>query len=167
MKRRGWLPVAVLLGALALAASGLKLELVSYKVVKVQTEEGRTVEKRVPAAEVAPGDVLLWVLTAENVSGRTLKQVALTIPIPPNTVYVAGSARPLKLGEVVVQPLFSYDGVHFSPPPLKKRVRVEENGKVVEKEVVVPPEEYTHVRWLLPELKPGEKVQVSLRTRVR
>ena len=149
------------------AASGLRLELASYKVVKVAAGEGKTVEKTLPAAEVAPGDVLLWVLTAENESDKRLHQVALTIPIPPSTVYIEGSAKPLKWKGSVIWPLFSYDGVHFSRPPLKRRVRVRENGRVVEKEVVVPPSAYTHVRWVVPELGPGEKVQVRLRTRVR
>ena len=168
MERRSWLIILVLLLAvLAQASVGLKLELASYKIIKVAGEGGKTVEKKIPAAEVAPGDVLLWVLTAKNTSGRTLERVALTIPIPPRTVYIAGSAHPLKLGEVVIEPLFSYDGVHFSRPPLKKRIRVKEGDRFVEKEVVVPPEAYTHVRWLVPRLEPGVKVQVSLRTRVR
>ncbi len=165
--RGRFLVAGLFLAALALAASGLELELASYKVLKFTNDEGEVVEKTVPAAEVAPGDVLLWVLTAKNTSGKTLKQVALTIPIPPRTVYIAGSAHPLKLGEVVIEPLFSYDGVHFSRPPLKKRIRVKEGDRFVEKEVVVPPEAYTHVRWLVPRLEPGVKVQVSLRTRVR
>jgi len=161
------LAVGLLLAALALAVQGLRLELVSYKVLKLTNERGEVVEKTVPAAEVAPGDVLLWVLTAENASGKVLKRVALTIPIPPHTAYLAGSARPLELGEDVIEPLFSYDGVHFARPPLKKRVKVREGDRVVEKEVVVPPEAYTHVRWLVPELRDGEKVRVSLRTQVR
>ena len=161
------LAVGLVFAALAWAASGLELELASYKVLKFTNDQGEVVEKTVPAAEVAPGDVLLWVLTAQNASGKTLERVALTIPIPPHTVYVAGSARPLKLGELTIEPLFSYDGTHFARPPLKKRVKVQEGDRVVEKEVVVPPEAYTHVRWLVPELRDGEKVQVSLRTQVR
>lgn len=161
--------LAIVLG-LALAASALKLDLRSYKVVQVR-ENGKTEERLVPAAEVAPGDVLEWVLRAENTSDRALKKVALTIPIPPETVYLEGSAQPLRLKrgdtELRVDPVFSYDGVHFSPPPLTKKVHVREGGKVVEKVVVVPPTAYTHVRWLVPELFPRERVEVRLRTQVR
>ena len=42
-----------------------------------------------------------------------------------------------------------------------------EGGKEVEKEVEVKPEEYTHVRWVIPEMPKGTKVQVSLRTVVK
>jgi hypothetical protein len=157
--------------AFALAASALKLELASYRVVREADASGKVVERLVPAAKVAPGDVLEWVLTAKNETDRALHRVALTIPIPPNTAYIAGSARPLLLKHgdrgVRATPVFSYDGEHFAPPPLKKKVRVQENGKTVEKEVVVPPSAYTHVRWVVPELLPKERVQVRLRTRVR
>ncbi len=157
--------------ALAAAASALELSLVSYQVVREVDASGRVVEKLVPAAEVAPGDVLEWVLTAKNRSDQALKEVALTVPIPPHTAYLPGSVRPLALKRdervVKVAPVFSYDGVHFAPPPLKKKIFVRENGRLVEKEVVVPPSAYTHVRWLVPELLPGETVQVRLRTRVR
>jgi len=164
-----WLKWAILFSAsLALAAGSLQLELKSFKVIKVEDKEGKIVERLIPAAEVKPGDILEWVLTAENVGKDPLKQVALTIPIPPNTIYVKGTARPLELeGGVKVLPLFSYDGVHFSRPPLKKIIKVREGDHEVTKEVIVPPEEYTHVRWVVPQLNPGQKVKVSLRTKVR
>ena len=168
MKLRIGIALTFVIWALALAASPLRLALESYKIVQVQNEKGEWVEKRIPAAEVAPGDVLEWVLTAENVGKEPLENVALTIPIPPNTYYLEGSAKPLKLPDgTVVEPLFSYDGVHFSRPPLKRTVKVKQGDRVVTKVVVVPPEEYTHVRWVVPRLDPGQKVSVSLRTKVR
>ena len=169
MRRNLWKGLVLLgLATLALAASPLVLRLTSYKVIHEKDENGKIVERLVPAAEVKPGDVLEWVLEAENKGDAPLENVALTIPIPPNTVYLEGTARPLELeGGVKVLPLFSYDGVHFSRPPLKKVVKVKVGDRVVTKEVVVPPEEYTHVRWVVPRLDPGQKVRVSLRTKVR
>ena len=155
-----------LLGLALAAQDGLKLELKAYKVLLVE-EDGKTVEKLVEALEVAPGDVLEWVLTAKNEGKVPLRQVALTIPIPKNTVYIPGTAKPLVLGELKIEPLFSYDGKRFARPPLKKKIKVKVGDRVEEKEVVVPPEEYTHVRWVVPELAPGQVVKVSLRTRVR
>ena len=153
------------------AVGALSLRLDSYQVITVKDEQGKVTERLVPAAEVKPGDILEWVLTAKNTSGKPLKNVALTIPIPPETFYIAGTAKLLRYQlderELLVHPLFSYDGVRFSPPPLKKKVKMREGDRIVEKEVVVPPEQYTHARWVLPELPPGKEVSVSLRTRVR
>lgn len=112
--------------------------------------------------------MLEWRLVAENRSQNPLRQVALVIPIPKETYYLEGTAKPLSLNGVTIRPEFSFDGGRtFGFPPLKKRIRVVENGKEVEKEVEVKPEEYTHVRWLVPEVPKGGKVVVSLRTRVR
>lgn len=78
------------------------------------------------------------------------------------------SALPLQLGATLVTAEFSYDGgKSYGKPPLKRKVRVVENGKEVEKEVEVKPEEYTHARWVLPELGAKQSVLLKLRTVVR
>ncbi|WP_051913558.1 hypothetical protein [Thermus caliditerrae] len=151
--------------ALALAlAQALSLDLRPYLVKVV---EGKEVYEENPLA-VKPGDVVEWRLVAENRSQGALRQVALVIPIPKETYYLEGSAKVLALNGSTIRPEFSFDGGKtFGFPPLKKRVRVVENGKEVEKEVEVKPEEYTHARWVIPEMAKGARVQVSLRTVVR
>ncbi|WP_337843838.1 hypothetical protein [Thermus sp.] len=155
---RLWVLLAFLFTT-ALAQLGLDL-----KGFKVQVKEGK--EVLVEALEVAPGDVVAWRLLAENKGKDPLRQVALVIPIPKETVFL--EAPVLLFKGVQIRPEFSFDGGKtFGFPPLKKRVRVVEGGKEVEKEVEVRPEEYTHVRYLIPELKPGEQVEVLVRTKVR
>lgn len=152
-----------LLASLALAQA-LTLDLRPYLV---KAAEGKEVYEENPLA-VKPGDVLEWRLVAENRSQGDLRQVTLVIPIPKETYYLEGSAKPLQVGGTAAPPEFSFDGGKtFGKPPLKKRVRVVENGKEVEKEVEVKPEEYTHARWVIPLLPKGAKVTVSLRTVVR
>ncbi|WP_424155641.1 hypothetical protein [Thermus aquaticus] len=149
--------------ALAQTAQPLLLDLKAQKVV---VKEGKEVLEE--ALAVVPGDTLEWRLVAENRGKETLRQVALVVPIPKETFYLDGTATPLRLGNATIRPEFSFDGGKtFGLPPLKKRVRVVENGKEVEKEVEVDPKEYTHARWVLPELKPGQKVEVRLRTMVK
>ncbi|MFN3368126.1 MAG: hypothetical protein ACK4G4_10655 [Thermus sp.] len=151
--------------ALALAlAQALSLDLRPYLVKVV---EGKEVYEENPLG-VKPGDVLEWRLVAENRSQGPLRQVALVLPIPKETFYLDGSAKPLVLGGATIRPEFSFDGgKSFGLPPLKRKVRVVENGKEVEKEVEVKPEEYTHVRWVVPEVPKGARLQVSLRTVVK
>ncbi|GLV47165.1 hypothetical protein TJA_03390 [Thermus sp. LT1-2-5] len=161
---RRFLPLLGFLLLLIALAQALNLDLKPYLVRVV---EGKEVYEENPVA-VKPGDILEWRLVAENRSQGALRQVTLVIPIPTETVYLEGSAKLLSLNGATIRPEFSFDGGKtFGVPPLKKRVRVVENGKEVEREVEVKPEEYTHVRWLVPELPKGAKVQVSLRTAVR
>ncbi|KGQ22975.1 hypothetical protein [Thermus filiformis] len=153
----------LLLLALALAQS-LSLDLRPYLV---QVVDGKEVYQENPT-QVKPKDVLEWRLEAENRTEAPLRQVVLVIPIPKETYYLEGTAKPLVLKGATIHPEFSYDGGKtYGKPPLKKRVRVVENGREVEREVEVKPEEYTHVRWVIPELPAKAKVQVLLRTVVR
>ncbi|WP_244452347.1 hypothetical protein [Thermus thermophilus] len=164
MRLKRVLGSAVLLLVSLALAQALTLDLRPYLVKVVEGEE---VYEANPLA-VRPGDVLEWRLVAENRSQGDLRQVVLVIPIPKETYYLEGSAKPLQVGGATLLPEFSFDGGKtFGKPPLKKRIRVVENGKEVEKEVEVKPEEYTHARWVIPLLPKGAKVTVSLRTIVR
>ena len=153
-----------LLLAFVLAQAPLALDLRPYRVL-VQGGQERLEENPLG---VRPGDVLEWRLQAENRGQSPLNRVVLVIPIPKETFYLEATARPLEHRGQRILPEFSFDGGRtFGLPPLKRKVRVVEGGREVEKEVVVDPKEYTHARWTLPVLGPGEKVLVSLRTQVR
>ncbi|WP_027881147.1 DUF11 domain-containing protein [Meiothermus rufus] len=166
--KRWWSLGLALLLALALAQrSDVRLELKAFRVLVVE-EQGRRVERLEAALEAKPGELLEYQLSALNTSNSPLRQVALVIPIPPGTAYQQGSAQPLRLGQALVAPEFSFDGGRtYGQPPLKRKVRVVEGGKEVEKEVEVKPEEYTHVRWILPQMEAKQTVLLRLRVVVR
>ncbi|RTI00107.1 hypothetical protein CSW29_06465 [Thermus scotoductus] len=159
--------ITLALGLMALVwgqAPGLRLTLLTFQVVQAQGQK----EELRQALEVRPGDILEYRLEAENVSNAPQKQVSLVLPIPKETAYLEGSATVLELRGLRILPTFSYDGGKtFGLPPLKRKVKVVEGGKEVEKEVEVKPEEYTHVRWVIPELGPKEKVVLKARVIVR
>lgn len=163
-----WIALFALLGlALAQASKDVKLDLKAFRVVTVQ-ESGKTLEKLEPALDVKPGQVVEYRLEASNTTDRTLSRVALTIPVPKDTYYQALSAQPLKYAGSLIVPEFSFDlGQSFGKAPLKRKVKVSENGQEVEKEVEVQPEEYTHVRWVIPQFGAKETVVLTLRTVVR
>jgi hypothetical protein len=151
----------------ALAQAPMVLDLLAYKVTQVE-EAGKQVEKFQLALGGKPGEVLEYRLEASNASDRELRQLELIIPIPKSTAYQNQSAQPLTLGNTAIQPEFSFDGgAKYAVPPLKKKVKVTENGKEIEREVEVKPEEYTHARWVLPVLSPKQKQQLKLRVAVR
>jgi len=153
--------------ALAQTVGDLRLDLKAFRVVSVQ-EQNRTVERLEAALDAKPGQLIEYQLTAQNTRTNPLRQVALVIPIPPTTFYQAPSALPVRLGDTLVTPEFSFDGgKSYGRPPLKRKLRVLENGKEVEKEVEVKPEEYTHVRWVIPQVEPRQTLILSLRVVVR
>lgn len=169
MVKRVWTIGLGLLVALAfaLAKDEVRLDLKAYRVVSVQ-QDGKTMEKLEAALDAKPGQLIEYQLEAGNTTDRALRQVALTIPIPSITAYQALSALPIKLGETLIAPEFSFDGGRtFARPPLKRMVKVTENGKEVMREVEVKPEEYTHARWILPQMMAKETVMLKLRTVVR
>ena len=121
-----------------------------------------------PPQAVRPGDVMLWTAKVINSSKADAQSVRLTIPVPKQTKYLAGTASILVLNSVKVIPQFSFDGgQHFATEPLKKRVLVYEGNRQVEKEVVVSPSEYTHIQWILPKLAAQSQVEATVRTQVR
>ena len=113
-----------------------------------------------------PGDLLAWKATAFNDLTSSVPDLALTIPIPATTAYLEGSAV-LRVGSQTLSPVFSFDGQHFAPAPLKREITVVRNGVSTLQEVTVPPSEYRAVRWILPTLAARSQVLAELRTSVR
>lgn len=98
-------------------------------------------ERTEPASEALPGDVLEYRLSYENRSDAPLRALVITGPVPANTDYVDDSGATRVASEFVV----SIDGgASYEPEPVV-RERTLADGSV--EEYVVPPREYTHVRW--------------------
>lgn len=115
-----------------------------------------------PAAEVAPGQVVEYRLTYKNISEKPLSGISVTGPIPNSTTYMAKTAAAAAQADFVV----SIDGgKNYEAEPVK-RVVTDEKGKKVEK--IIPPSEYSHVRWNLKQpLKAGESQIFSYRSIVK
>ncbi|MCS7058617.1 MAG: hypothetical protein NZ849_07350 [Meiothermus sp.] len=155
------LALALALLGSALAQREVRLDLKAFRVVSID-QGGRVVERLEPALEVRPGQLIEYQLSAQNTTDKPLRQVALVIPVPKEAVFQG--AFPLEGARLE----FSYDGGRtYGQPPLKRKVRMVEGGREVEKEVEVKPEEYTHARWTLPELGAQQTVFLRLRAVVR
>ncbi len=122
-----------------------------FKVVKrADTEVLESAER------VIPGEVVEYQVTYRNTSKRPVRQLQATLPIPPESEYVAGSARP-----AAVQA--SLDGITFAAVPLRHQVKLTD-GKVEVRDV--PIAQYRSLRWSVGELAAGQKAVVSARVRV-
>ena len=179
-RRRRRRLAATLLSVLLVAASAsaqqdaaLTLNLEAYRLVVGTSDDGPT-EALEPALMARPGDVLEWRLEARSVGVDPVPDVTLDIPVPPDTVYVDGSARSASRipDEATTELpgdafLFSVDGgVTFAHAPLVREVVTVVDGDEVVREEPVPPSAITHVRYPLDEVLPDVRYLVTIRTEV-
>jgi uncharacterized repeat protein (TIGR01451 family) len=154
------LSAALALAALALfgataslaqkAGGPLESQLVARKVV---VAEGR--ESLADAGTVKPGDVIEYVATYRNAGKDAITGLQATIPIPPQTEFIPGTARPARARA-------SLDGRSFADIPLKRTVT--RDGKQIEEQV--PYREYRALRWFAGELGAGKTADFTARVKV-
>lgn len=148
----------------ARAAASPALRFVMTQTLVRPAAAGASADSYVPSpASVVPGDLLREEIAVTNVSGAALRGVLVAVPVPGGTAY-AGSATPAASGWTLQ---FSDDrGRTYAARP-GRSVSTAENGKTVSRQVAAPPETYTHVRWTVATLRPGETLKFSFRVRVR
>ena len=131
-------------------AAPLESRLAARKVVVV---DGRDTFADANAAR--PGDVIEYLATYRNTGASALTGMQATVPIPGNTEFVPGSARPAGAKA-------SLDGRAYADIPLKRTVT--RDGKQVEEQV--PYREYRYLRWTAGELGGGKTLAYTARVRV-
>ena len=132
------------------AAGPLESRLDARKVV---VEAGA--ERLVDAKDAKPGDVIEYVATYRNTGKEPIRNLQATLPIPAETEWLSGSARPAGAQA-------SLDGQAFAATPLKRKVK----RGTQEAEEEVPLREYRALRWRLAELGPGKSATYTARVRV-
>jgi len=143
----------------ALAAPQVKIGIIAEKEVVV-TENGQTVTKRVPATEAAPGETVIYTLTVANSGDEAATNVVVNDPIPEGTSYLPGSASNTELVT------FSIDsGENFKKPSLLSYEITNPDG--TREQRVASPEQYTHIRWQIPEIAPGASQELSFQVKVK
>ena len=145
------LALAPLAAAQQKAAQPLETRIEQRKVARAA--DGA--ESLVSAEAVKPGDVIEYAVTYRNTGKPALTKLEATLPIPAETEYVPGSARPANAKA-------STDGRAFSDLPLKRTVK--RNG--VEVEETVPVGEYRFLRWYPGDLAGEKAVTYTARVRV-
>jgi uncharacterized repeat protein (TIGR01451 family) len=148
------LAAACACAALPLAAqqaSPIESRLESRKVVV--SADGK--ETLAPADKAGPGDVIEYAATYRNTGKQTVKNLVATLPIPDQTEFIPGSAKPAtaKAG---------LDANTFAEMPLKRTVT--RNGVSVEQPV--PSREYRYLRWFPGELGGDKSVTFTARVRI-
>ncbi|PID60771.1 MAG: hypothetical protein CSB44_09505 [Gammaproteobacteria bacterium] len=99
-------------------------------------------EKMVEASTTDPGDTMEFRIVFTNNGETSVGGVQVVDPIPENTFFVPDS--PLASVDATFE--VSIDGGEtFELEPV---MRIETQSDGTQKEVVIPPRQYTHVRWL-------------------
>lgn len=150
--------ILVALPLLAWAKPEVIINIKAEKEVVV-TENGKEVRKIVEAKEITPGETVTYKISYENKGDEAATNVVIKDPIPEGTSFIPGTAS--ETGDLT----FSIDqGKSYKKPALLTyEVTTPDGGK--EKQVASP-EKYSHIRWTLPSVGPGEKGVVSFKVRV-
>ena len=147
---------------LALFSSQVLAEIKVTTVAEIEVTEinklGEKIVKRTKATRVVPGTEVIYTITAKNTGTEPADNIVVTNPVPPQTVYVDGSA--FGAGTNIT---FSVDGGKTYNTPDKLSVK---NATGVPRPATA--EDYTNVRWTLPfSLQPGQEAPVWYRVRVK
>ncbi|MDP2226513.1 MAG: hypothetical protein Q8J78_03440 [Moraxellaceae bacterium] len=147
------------LAAPVLAKPDLKMSIVAEKEIKVE-ENGKTVVKRVPATDTVAGEVLFYTLTYSNAGDEKATAVKVDNPLPQGVKYVAESAS--GAGADVS---FSVDGGKSFAKPAQLTVEKVKAGK--KEKVKAEAVDYTTIRWVITEVKPGQTGQLGFHAQVQ
>lgn len=129
-----------------------------FEQVEVVKEDGTKEVKLVKAASIVPKDIIVYISTFENVGQEPAENIVINIPVPNDSVYIAGSAK----GDDTTT-TFSVDGGKTYGSIASLRVKTAEGGTRIAR-----PEEYTHIRWVYgTALPPGKKSTVSYSTMIK
>jgi uncharacterized repeat protein (TIGR01451 family) len=107
--------------------------------------------------KVTPGDTIAYTIVSRNPGKKEVAAVKATLPVPPGTEYLPGTAEPAAFEA-------SLDGKVFSPPPLTRRVKGADGKEEVRE---VAPSEYRSLRWDLKTLSSGQAVTVRARMKIQ
>jgi uncharacterized repeat protein (TIGR01451 family) len=108
------------------------------------------------AADAArPGDVIEYAATYRNTGTAAVRNLEATLPIPADTEFIAGSAKPAGARA-------SLDARGFADMPLVRKVVRE--GRTVDEPV--PAREYRALRWYPGELAANQATTFTARVRV-
>lgn len=156
------LTIMTLLVVLPLAAWAKPEVNIAIKAEKevVVTEKGQQVKKIVEAKDIFPGETITYTLNYQNTGNEAADNVAIVDPIPEGTAYLTGSASEADLLT------FSIDqGKNYKKPALLTYEVTLPNG--IKEKRVASPEEYTHIRWILPSVAAGAKGFVKFQVKVK
>jgi uncharacterized repeat protein (TIGR01451 family) len=135
------------------------LEITSSREV-VEKVNGEEVRKIVPTDQAEPGQILIYTIKYRNDGDETATNVVVDDPIPAGTIYLPGSAT--EKGEMN----FSIDGGKTYKKPSLLTYEITNPDGSMEKRSASP-EQYTNIRWQLPQVAAGARDELRFQVKVK
>ncbi len=155
------LSISALLMVAAVVPAAWSAETVRSQMNAYLVTQNNGKESLKPATTAEPGDTLEYQLAYTNTSAQAVSALNVVVPVPANTQYLDKTAATRVPSRFEV----SLDGGKFWESEPVKRLRKDKDGSMVE--MIVPPSEYTHLRWQVERpLGGGEVQQFSYRIQV-
>ena len=127
------------------------------ELIHVVDDQGNKQQKLIAAAEITPGDRILYTTSFKNNGAEASDNIVITNPIPVHTRYLDGSAK----GEHCII-TFSVDGGRVWGDAKTLKVR-QKDGQFR----AATAADYTHIRWKYNRsLQPTEKKSISFETKL-
>jgi uncharacterized repeat protein (TIGR01451 family) len=155
-----YIPLLIASVLLLLSAEVFAKSLVSISITAEKEVTVNKVTKKIAAKTINPGDVIFYTLNYINSGDDAATSAVLDDPIPAGTAYIVGSAY----GEGA-EIIFSIDGKNFKKPSLLTYEIKKRDGSMEKR--TASPEEYTHIRWVIPKIAAGAKGSVGFQVRIK
>ncbi|MFT7687871.1 MAG: putative repeat protein (TIGR01451 family) [Candidatus Azotimanducaceae bacterium] len=143
--------------ALASADPQIVLDMSAYKTT-IEIVDGQEVTREEEATTIEPGQELTYRISFVNNGDEPATNVVLKNPLAAETLYILGSAT----GENIE---FSADGgdSFYKAGNVVYQANIFGGGT---EERQANPERYTHIRWTVTQVTPGERGDVSFKVKV-
>lgn len=135
-----WFSKCLLVMSLLLAST-VQAQVQSVMEMYLVTTDAEGAEQFAKAETAQPGNVIEYRLAYRNEGDSAIYDITVTGPIPNDTQYLAASAK----ADIEHELKVSVDGGATWDNVPVLRTRELEDGSTVE--VVIPPEQYTQIRW--------------------
>lgn len=132
----------------AWAAPKIEISLIAEVEIK-ETVDGKEIVKRIPAAEVEPGQTIFYTLTYRNNGDANATDVQLNDPIPKETIFISGSA----FGEGAIITFSADNGQTYQEEGNVTYQAKSADGSPINKPA--KPDQFTHIRWTLERVPAG------------
>lgn len=129
----------------------------TVNVIKTVMEDGKKVQKLLPATKVLPNTMLFYTNTFTNISDAPADNIKLVNPIPKHTLYQTGSAQ----GENSDITFSVDEGKHWGKAEVLTVLDSAGNA------IPATAKDYTHIRWIYRKnLAPAEQQKVSFQAKL-
>jgi len=124
----------------------IQLKLTVFEEITFQDKHQKIVTKLIAPTNVTPNDTVVYITEYQNNSAQEARNVKITVPIPQHLIYISNSATKPSASESILVHFSVDQGQRFDT--LNRLTVTDATGK----KHPANPENYTHIRWVIPSI---------------